>query len=89
MMPKRIQRKRDKGWRSPPNTVYVGRPSRWGRPHNVALSEYRQYVAAVGLPVAQLRGKDLSCWCPPGKPCHADILLELANATQSGSAGLP
>ena len=27
---KRIQRQRTKGWRMPPNTVYVGRPSRWG-----------------------------------------------------------
>jgi len=26
-----------------------------------------------------LRGHDLSCWCPPGQPCHADVLLELAN----------
>ncbi|MFB7446821.1 DUF4326 domain-containing protein, partial [Streptomyces mirabilis] len=21
----------------------------------------------------------LMCWCPPGRPCHADVLLELAN----------
>lgn len=28
--------------------------------------------------LAPLRGKDLACWCGPG-PCHADILLELAN----------
>jgi hypothetical protein len=27
MKPKRIQRKRTKGWKMPPNTVYVGRPS--------------------------------------------------------------
>jgi hypothetical protein len=26
-----------------------------------------------------LRNKNLACWCPPGKPCHADVLLELAN----------
>lgn len=26
-----------------------------------------------------LRGRDLACWCKPGEPCHADILLELAN----------
>lgn len=32
MKPKRIQRKRTKGWRMPPNTVYVGRPSKWGNP---------------------------------------------------------
>ena len=26
-----------------------------------------------------LRGKDLMCWCPLDQPCHADVLLELAN----------
>ena len=27
-----------------------------------------------------LRGRDLACWCPLDGPCHADVLLELANA---------
>ncbi|WP_265518929.1 DUF4326 domain-containing protein [Nitratireductor luteus] len=28
----------------------------------------------------ELRGKNLACWCPcDGKPCHADVLLALAN----------
>lgn len=27
----------------------------------------------------KLRGKDLACWCPLDQPCHADVLLELAN----------
>src|SRR5512145_2099532 len=26
-----------------------------------------------------LRGKNLACWCPAGEPCHAELLLELAN----------
>lgn len=26
-----------------------------------------------------LRGKNLACWCPLNQPCHADVLLELAN----------
>lgn len=26
----------------------------------------------------ELGGRDLGCWCKPGAPCHADILLELA-----------
>ena len=30
-----------------------------------------------------LRGKDLACWCKPGDPCHADVLLEIANHEQS------
>jgi hypothetical protein len=27
----------------------------------------------------ELRGKNLACWCPLDLPCHADVLLELAN----------
>ena len=28
----------------------------------------------------ELRGKTLACFCPLDQPCHADVLLELANA---------
>jgi hypothetical protein len=28
----RVQRKRTKGYNAPPETIYVGRPSRWGNP---------------------------------------------------------
>lgn len=34
---------------------------------------------AVRAAVAGLRGHDLACWCPLGQPCHADVLLEIAN----------
>ena len=34
-VPRRIQRKRTRDWRMPANTVYVGRPSRWGNPYIV------------------------------------------------------
>jgi hypothetical protein len=27
----------------------------------------------------ELRGHDLACWCRLDQPCHADVLLELAN----------
>ena len=27
-----------------------------------------------------LGGKNLMCWCPLDQPCHADVLLELANS---------
>lgn len=27
----------------------------------------------------ELRGKDLACWCPLDQPCHADVLLRIAN----------
>ncbi|ARC56014.1 hypothetical protein AS850_02865 [Frondihabitans sp. 762G35] len=26
-----------------------------------------------------LAGRDLACWCPLDLPCHADVLLEIAN----------
>ena len=29
-----------------------------------------------------LRGKNLACWCPLDQPCHADVLLEIANAEE-------
>ena len=100
-MPERIQRKRTKGWCSPDNTVYVGRPTMWGNPfdakkvgyHN-AVAMYRNWVhgwADAEYPdlidqrkrilanLKQLKGKNLSCWCSEGKPCHADVLLEMAN----------
>ena len=28
---------------------------------------------------SELAGHNLACWCKPGTPCHADILIELAN----------
>lgn len=30
--------------------------------------------------IARLRGKHLACWCAIGTECHADVLLEIANA---------
>lgn len=40
-------------------------------------AEAREIKAAAR---AELRGKDLACWCPLDHPCHADVLLEIANA---------
>ena len=31
----------------------------------------------------QLAGRDLACWCPLDQPCHADVLLDLANRRPS------
>lgn len=66
----------------PPNTVYVGRPTKWGNPLTGvdAVERYREYAATKPAAFFEpLRGKDLACWCPLDKPCHADILLEIAN----------
>jgi hypothetical protein len=50
----------------------------------MALSFYRDFLAEklelVPGWLEPLRGKDLACWCPLNQRCHADVLLELANA---------
>ena len=124
---KRIQRKRTKGWKMPPNTIYVGRPTKWGNPfkigvlHNLtlyllgsrknkkglikdshliregkffidrklSLEMYNNMLVESFLKRAfnpmwrielkNLKGKNLACWCPLSEPCHADILLKIAN----------
>lgn len=35
--------------------------------------------AAILDNLSTLGGRNLACWCRPGQPCHADVLLELAN----------
>jgi hypothetical protein len=45
------------------------------------LSIYRELIPLLfNCDPAELRGKDLACWCRLDQRCHADILLELANA---------
>lgn len=119
-MPVRIQRRRTRGWRMPPNTVSVTRPGRHGNPFKIggwykkgdpiargpfrmtymrsligeqpgfiqiktaaeAIEWYRWYRSLCPLrqpEIDELRGKDLACFCPLDQPCHADVLLELAN----------
>ncbi len=50
--PKRIERKRTKGWRMPPNTLYVGRPSKWGNPFIVG--DPHPHPDKWGLPIADV-----------------------------------
>lgn len=112
--PKRIQRKRTRGWKAPEGAVNVTRPGKWGNPFTVkgalesgyAKTEdeaqklvvecFREWIRGgqqwwqggesmerryyMTTNMADLRGKDLMCWCPLDQPCHADVLLEIANA---------
>ncbi|SHJ68136.1 protein of unknown function [Roseomonas rosea] len=104
-MPERVQLSRKKGWRMPPNTVSVARPTKWGNPFKVGrpgsgLPEHKTQQGAVSAfrrailnpvgghghlldfdphEVVALRGKNLACWCLLHEPCHADVLLEIAN----------
>lgn len=41
---------------------------------NFSLADRRQRLNFV-----RLRGKNLACWCREESPCHADILLAIAN----------
>lgn len=43
------------------------------------LHWYKNYLRYRNIDLAELKGKNLSCWCKVGEPCHADILLEIAN----------
>jgi hypothetical protein len=88
--PKRIQLRRTKGWRMPENTVKVDRSTKWGNPFIVegdpalAVAMYRSSYADnldfIYDAQLDLRGNNLACWCPLDAPCHADVLLEIANS---------
>ncbi len=99
--PIRVQRKRTKGWRMPPNTRYVGRPTLFGNPFTsrgadgtdlsaIAVKRYREWlhgkrdhgcnpIRPSKAMILELRGMNLACWCAMNKPCHVDVLLEIAN----------
>lgn len=124
-VPIRVQRQRTKGWKMPENTVYVGRPTKWGNPFKLlnngeihvldkfaikgfpkwAYHTHGENDTAVWLyqlliegshfelssianewvehfselDFSELKGKNLACFCPLDSPCHADILLKIAN----------
>lgn len=48
-----------------------------------AVKRFQQWVMVRPKLLAeirsQLRGKNLACWCPLNEPCHADVLLVIAN----------
>ena len=73
----------------PKGAVYVGRPSKWGNPFVIGqdgdrievIEKYVQYVQSnpeLMKSLHELRGKSLVCWCAP-LPCHAHVLMDLAN----------
>src|SRR5690606_9317511 len=51
--------------------------------HQVAVDRYRVWAVHQSGFVDQVRsrlaGCDLACWCAPGVPCHADVLLVVAS----------
>ena len=37
--------------------------------------------------IDELRDRDLACWCPLDQPCHADVLMEIANSRAVSDPG--
>ncbi len=75
------------------DTVYIGRPSKWGNPFQIGVDgdrdtvveKYKNYLlgnqSLLSAVKAELKGKNLVCFCSP-KPCHGDVLLEIANGNE-------
>ena len=95
-MPRRIKLQRKKGWKMPPNTVKVARPTTWGNPYKIGEDGTRAEVIelfkrslltgkgrvsySVGDVRRELAGFNLACWCKLDQGCHADVLLQIANS---------
>lgn len=50
---------------------------------DLAVALFRHWVNGMGWHEQirrELGGKDLACWCALDAPCHADVLLEIANS---------
>ena len=97
--PLRVQRRRTKGAKLPPNTICVIRPNVFGNRWKIGAwsNHYGRKIATKAEAAERyeteipktpgwadfardmLAGCNLACWCKPGAPCHADVLLELAN----------
>jgi hypothetical protein len=90
-VPERFQRSRKKGARLPADVVVVTRPTKWGNPHPLSLGRVEavrrfqlvllegRLLVSVGDVKAELKGSDLACYCPLDEPCHADVLIAVAN----------
>jgi len=76
--------------RDDPLAAHIDIPGGWGALVAVSLLTNQQAVDAFYDYILQrpamwlaacdeLAGHDLACWCPLDQPCHADVLLEVAN----------
>lgn len=54
-------------------SLYAVDLTEWGGTFGITVEDVRR----------ELAGKDLACWCPLDQPCHADVLLEIANGGAS------
>lgn len=87
-MPKVLNKYKDS---IPENSIYIGRPSKWGNPFSIGkhgnreevIKQYREWIMKKPQLIKEarieLKGKDLVCFCAP-KLCHGDVLLEIVNS---------
>lgn len=73
-----------------PNSIYIGRPTKWGNEFKIGVHGNRKEVVArfkkskkkdkvfIAMVKKELRGKDLVCHCAP-ELCHGEWLLKIAN----------
>jgi hypothetical protein len=47
--------------------------------HRMLLGVFEREPSNRQHYIGPLVGHDLACWCSPGSPCHADVLLRIAN----------
>jgi hypothetical protein len=69
---------------SPSNTPGPGEEIERCETVQAAVTWYEAWITTMVPSLADdareyLAGHDLACWCPPGQPCHADVLLRIAN----------
>ncbi|MGH8996126.1 MAG: DUF4326 domain-containing protein [Acidimicrobiales bacterium] len=68
------------------NPFWIGDPGpRTGDPitREQATALFRGWIRERGLEEQvrrELAATDLACWCAAHRPCHADVLLEIANS---------
>jgi len=75
-------------WGNPFDWRTCGGKARAVELHRAALlGDQAEARRALGYDCAmvrrELRGRDLGCYCATDSPCHADTLLEVANAEAS------
>ncbi|MFE9234790.1 DUF4326 domain-containing protein [Cellulosimicrobium funkei] len=68
---------------------FIGQHTDIGSARASAARRFRDLVHLALAPSledirAALAAKDLMCWCPLDQPCHADVLLDLANREADG-----
>lgn len=67
-----------------PDPVSAALPETFHRVGRIGCrNAIRAHAAAIIHDSHELRGRDLACWCPLDAPCHAQVLLELANGGRS------